>query len=108
VTIRVDQRGSRWAWDWEIAGADGTPRTHRQTTFFGTPADATTLVRASSAHCPTRSERGERLLRILQDMNGERSVAELAERAREQLPDDSPLRAASIDEVRNAVARYGR
>lgn len=108
VTIRVDHRGTRWGWDWEIAGANGAPRAHRQTTFFGTPADATTLVRASSTHCPARSARGDRLLHVLEDMDGERSVAELAERARAQLAEDSPVRAAILDEVRDAVARYAR
>lgn len=109
VTMRADVRGSRWAWDTILTRADGTEcgRT-RQSTFLGTPTGPEALLRASAAHVPTPSAKGERLRTLLAAMDGKRTVAELVEVVERSLPADSPLRGHLLDEVREAVTSYSR
>jgi protein arginine N-methyltransferase 1 len=103
ITLRVDARATRWAWDTEIAGK----QSFRQSTFFGLPIDAATLLRESTTHQPSRSARGERMLELLRAMDGSTSVRDLATRVADTLPEGSPLRAGILDEVRDAISRYG-
>lgn len=93
VTLRADTRGKRWAWDTSIAGKTKL----RQATFLGTPADPATLLRGASTFQPVRSEKGERMRRLLEAMDGTKTSAELAEAVGERL-----------DVVREAVERYAR
>lgn len=106
ITLRVDERGTRWAWDSEVR-TRAAARSFRQTTFFGASADHATLLRCSMTHHPSRSPRGERMLRILEEMNGKHSVSNLVERAQGRLAAESPARRTVLDEVREAVTRYG-
>lgn len=108
VTLRVDTRGTRWAWDTRISRAGRALHSFRQATFFGMATDSAALVRESTSHRPKRSARGDRALRILESMDGERSVGDLAAVARDLMPAESPARAGVLDEVRDLVGRYAR
>lgn len=101
VTIRVDARGDRWAWETEIGA-----RRLRQSTFFGAPTAPEALLRESSAHVPALSPRGERLRRLLDAMNGSKTTGELVEAYAAAMP-EGPLRSVARDEARDAIARYG-
>jgi type I protein arginine methyltransferase len=103
ITLRVDARATRWAWDTEIVGK----QSFRQSTFFGLPIDAASLLRESTTHCPTRSARGERMMKLLAAMDGSTTVRDLSTRVADTLAPDSPLRAGIQEEVRDAVSRYG-
>lgn len=92
LTLRADVNGKRWAWDTTLRD-----RRFRQATFLGTPADPATLLRASSTFTPVRSEKGERMKRLLEAMDGSKTSSELATAV-----------GASIDVVRDAVDRYAR
>jgi type I protein arginine methyltransferase len=104
VAVRAVSRGDRWAWDTELLDAQGATKAHfRQSTFFGTPASPQALLKASTTFRPQRSERGDRALRVLDTMNGERTVAELAE-----LGPSSMSQARRVEEVHDLVARYAK
>ncbi len=80
VVLRVNARGTRWAWDWEVLSERGTRKAGgRQSSFYGTPTSAAALLRASKSFRPARSARGERAARILDAMNGERTVSDIVE-----------------------------
>lgn len=103
VTLRGDARGERWAWDTTTRRGRS-----RQSTFLGTPTAAEALLRESSSHRPTRTEQGSRVRVVLDKMDGEHSVEELARLLEKQLPEESPLRRRALDDVRDLVQRYAR
>lgn len=108
IVLRIDERGSRWAWDTRHLTAGGrTKASFRQATFLGAPTSPEALLRASSSHMPSPSEKGERLRRILALMDGAHGIDEITDALREAAPPAMP-RAALLDEVRDAVERYGR
>lgn len=103
LTLRADARGERWAWD--TTSARGR---ERQSTFLGQATAPEALLRESSTYRPTRTDRGARVRSVLEQMDGERTVEELARSFASDLPDGSPLRGRAIDEVREIVNRYAR
>lgn len=106
VTVRADERGDRWAWDTAVMASDGSPKRQlRQATFLGMPTSAEPLLRLSASFKPTRSARGERAARTLGAMDGEHSVAEIADlvSGETRLP-----RQIVLDEVRDLVGRFAR
>lgn len=110
VTVRADQRGDRWGWDASVVNAAGaTKASFRQSTFLGAPASAETLLRGAGTHRPVRSPRGARLRRILEAMDGLRSIAEIATQiaSEDEAGLSADARARILDEVRSAVQRYG-
>ena len=108
VILRADERGSRWAWDTRHVTAGGhTKASFRQSTFLGAPTSPEALLRASSSHAPSPSEKGERLRRILALMDGTHSIDEITDALRDAAPAAMP-RAGLLEEVRDAVERYAR
>lgn len=103
VTLRTDVGGDRWAWDTEIAGR---PRV-RQATFLGRPASAESLLRESLAATPSRSPTGDRAARILELMDGKRSVREIVDLIAAS-ETDARRREEISDEVRSCARSYGR
>ena len=112
VTLRADARGSRWAWDTEIIDGGGKRKIRlRQASFLGMPTSHDELIRASSTYSPVPSPRGARMLRILESMDGKRTVADLAELAAgDRVAGAAPLPSPErrVEEVREAVERYSR
>lgn len=107
VTLRVDARGERWAWDTTVRSASGvTKAAHRQATFLGEPASPTALLRGSSKHQPVLSERGERVKRALAAMDGGASIEQIAATIAKDLP--APVAAGMVEEVRRIAERYAR
>jgi len=108
VTLRADERGSRWAWDTRHLSASGlTKASFRQATFLGIPTSPEALLRASSSHAPSPSKKGERLRRVLALMDGAHTIDEITDAVRGAAPPAMP-RAALLEEVREAVERYAR
>jgi protein arginine N-methyltransferase 1 len=102
VTIRTDVGGDQWAWETEIAGR---PRV-RQATFLGLPASPESLLRDSLEATPSRSPSGDRAVRVLEMLDGERSVRELVDALAASAP--AVRRDILTDEVKLCVRRYGR
>ncbi len=101
VTLRVDARGGRWAWETELSG-----KRFRQSTFFGAPTSPDALLREASSHKPTLSPRGQRARRVLEAMNGQHTVLGLVDAEVASTP-EGPLRTALKEEVRETITRYG-
>lgn len=101
VILRVDARGDRWAWETEVSG-----KRFRQSTFFGTPTSPDALLREASAHKPTLSPRGERVRRVLEAMDGQRTVGEIVDALLASTPEGA-LRTVLKEEARETVSRYG-
>lgn len=105
LTLRVDARGTRWAWDTEVHRAGGArgPR-FRQATFLGRPTSPEEMLRESVQFMPVCSDKGGRVRRLLELMDGTRSVDELARAIHDERLDA----ADELDDVRDLVARYAR
>lgn len=101
LTLRVDARGDRWAWETELSGGR-----FRQSTFFGAPTSPDALLREASTHRPTLSARGDRTRRVLEAMDGRHTVHEIVEAIATSTPEGA-LRTALKEEAREAIARYG-
>jgi type I protein arginine methyltransferase len=106
VTVRAHSRGDRWAWETTLVDRDGTTKARqRQATFLGMPTSPDALLRAATTFTPARNALGDRVARILAAMDGSRAVAEIADLVS---ADTLLARDALLDEVRDAVSRYGR
>jgi protein arginine N-methyltransferase 1 len=103
LTVRASETGDRWAWDTEVTAPSGQAKVRlRQSSFFGMPSSPAALLRASSTFTPELGPRGVRTKRILDLMDGKRSVAEIAREAGEAGD------GARLDEVRSLVSTYAR
>ncbi|AKV00809.1 Protein arginine N-methyltransferase 1 [Labilithrix luteola] len=109
VTLRADARGDRWAWDTTLSGPSGADKARfRQSTFLGTPTSPADLLRQSMQFKPSLSERGSRLARFLESLDGTQAVQEIADRMTADEAPSSPRRDVIIEELRDAVERYAR
>lgn len=109
VTLRADARGDRWAWDTEVLEANGTSTARfRQSTFLGSPTSPAALLRNSTQFKPALSEQGQRVKRLLDAMNGERTVAELSTTLSPNATEGSPEYDTRLEELRDVVSRYAR
>ena len=83
-------RDYAWRWDTHIAGreADTPPRAHfRQSTFFGAPLSLAKLQKREATYAPMLGEDG-RLRRLALDlMDGNTSLAQIAQRLAQEFPD---------------------
>ncbi|HVH44482.1 MAG TPA: 50S ribosomal protein L11 methyltransferase [Labilithrix sp.] len=108
VVLRVDEHGQRWAWDTKVT-TNGQPKARfRQSSFFGAPTSPEALLRGSSSFKPHRSKRGDRVKDALALMDGSRTVAEIAKELPASLSSSHSPESATLEEVRDLVARYGR
>lgn len=105
ITLRANAAGDRWAWETRHLRGGEVKKHLRQATFLGMPTSAEALLRSSTSYKPTLSARGARTKRVLDLFDGTRSVSETTD----LLSSEAGLpRAFVLDEVRDAVARYGR
>ena len=80
----------------------------RQATFLGMPTSRKELLRGSSSYQSVPSAHGARTLRVLESMDGKRTVADLVEVARAVAgPEVAPAPERLMEEVRETVERYG-
>lgn len=107
VTLRVDDRGEQWAWDWELRDHAETVRARaRQSTFLGVPTSPEALLRLASGNRPALAAGGTRARRVLDACDGVRSVDEIVELVASAEP--SVPREQIRREVRDLVERFTR
>jgi protein arginine N-methyltransferase 1 len=107
VELRVDQHGGRWAWDTTMTTRAGERKARfRQSTFLGMPTSPEALKRASPKYVPKRSPHGERTARILELMDGTRSIDEIATQLEGEATPPAKPRLALLDEIQHVVERY--
>lgn len=106
VTLRVDKEGTRWGWDTEVRDTQGASRRFRQSTFLGTPTSPETLLRESSSFAPVLSDKGKNVQRVLSQMDGKRTLVDLANDLGTLQP--RAPKEKNLDEVRALARRYAR
>lgn len=94
-----------WSWRVEIQGSEG-PRDLRQSMFFGGPITGKTLRRSASGFRPRLGTEGRMHRWILERMNGERSIGDIARETADRFG------ISNVDEVARRVVelsiRFGR
>lgn len=107
VTLRVDEQGTRWAWDTTVSEQDSNPKvSFRQASFLGMPTSPEALLKGSAKFVPQRSARGERQRYILDLMDGTRTVRDIVQIAGDAFPEQSAARIA--DEVHDLIGSCSR
>ena len=83
VVLRADLVGDDYVWQWntKVSGASNSTNVKaefRQSTFFGVPVSLADLHKKAASHVPSLTEEGQIHNFILQRMNGEESLQEIA------------------------------
>ena len=89
VTLRADLVGEDYVWQWEtqIATSADRPAVHfRQSTFDGAPYSAPALHRQAHDYVPTLTQNGQVDLWMLERMDGQASLQQIAQAAARQYP----------------------
>ena len=88
LNIRADLRGEEYIWSWNtrISRAAQVKHTFRQSSFFGEPHSPARLRKQSTTHVPRLNEDGEINRFILQLMNGENAIEDIAREVVQQFP----------------------
>jgi protein arginine N-methyltransferase 1 len=113
VALAADLIGEDYVWRWDTRIlARGQPEraraSFRQSTFFGEPLSPAQLRRQSSEHVPTLTEEGQIDSFILSLMNGERSLASIAEGAATRFPHRFPDWHGALTRVGKLSVTYGQ
>ncbi len=110
LTLRADYVGDDYVWRWDTdfftAGDESAaPKaSFKQSTFFGVPLSPSQMRKQAAGYKPALDQRGEARSFIMQLMNGENSLAEIASRLSERFPQ----RYADSNEALNEVAAVSR
>jgi SAM-dependent methyltransferase len=108
ATLRADARGERWCWDTVVRNHAGVEKARfRQASFLGMPTSPAALLKGAASARPSLSGNGERIRRLLNAMNGTRSVEELISEVLSDVPNDSATRPRMVQELRDAVRTFG-
>lgn len=90
VSLRADLVGEDYVWGWDsrVAGAGaGEPKAEfRQSSFMGKPLSPESLRRVADSFRPALGEDGEIDRLVLERMNGERNLGEIARELAERFP----------------------
>jgi len=88
VELRADPVGADYVWSWEskIGGVDGPARHFRQSTFQGANFAACSLRRRAAEFVPSLTETGQAERWLLQAMDGQASLREIAQEAAARFP----------------------
>ena len=104
VSLRADLVGEDYVWSWEsrVAGAAAgeLKAEFRQSSFMGKPLSPESLRRVADSFRPALGEDGEIDRLVLERMNGERSLGEIARELAERFPE-------SFRTAREALTRAG-
>ncbi len=108
VELRAMIDGVQWGWSVGVTRADGTTmRRAKQTTMLAELRPMDALLRDAPSAMPSRSEQGERALRVLAAMDGKTSNQTLRDMI--GAADESGTSSGrAIAEVASLVSRYGR
>ena len=107
--LRADYVGDDyvWRWDTDFVSAnefDGPKASFEQSTFFGVPLSPAQLRKGAANYKPDLDSRGEARSFIMQLMNGQNSLAEIATRLSERFPQRYSDANVALNEVA-AVSR---
>ena len=114
VTVHLRARlvGDDYVWNWDTTvDAGGTGRakaSFRQSTFFGAPLSAAALHKGADGYVPNLDEDGRLDHFILSQMDGRRTLADIARLVAERYAERFPRWADALARVGELSKRYGR
>ncbi len=113
LQLRADYVGDDyvWRWDTDFVSAkefDGPKASFKQSTFFGVPLSPAHLRKGAANYKPALDPRGEARSFIMQLMNGQNSLAEIATRLSERFPQRYPDENAAFNEVATVSQEFAR
>jgi SAM-dependent methyltransferase len=98
-----------WCWDSKIdAAAGGRERSFQQSTFYGTNLSAESLRRRAADFVPALSEQGEADRWLLQAMDGETSLQQMAQAAAQRFPAIFPRWEDALHRAAELAAQFSR
>lgn len=112
LTFRADHVDNDYVWRWNtefFAGESATPKvSFKQSTFFGVPLSLSAVRKGAADYKPALDQRGEVRSFIMQLMNGENSLAEIAARLIERFPQRYSDPNAALNEVAAISREFGQ
>ena len=113
ATISADPVGDDYVWRWHTrVSGGGEPKTtkvsFRQSTFYGALLSPTELRRQQSDHAPALTEDGEIDRFILSLMNGEHTLATIADRVAARFPNRFETAPEALSRAARLSVSYGR
>lgn len=96
-----------WIWNSRLEGVDGQDRvSFEQSTLHGAPVTAERLRQRAADFRPSLSTRGEVDAVILQRMDGQRSLAQIANEISQKFPHEFPDRQDALSRVADLSVEY--
>jgi hypothetical protein len=104
LQVRIDTMANGTAWRWSV---EGSGLRLDQTSVFGFPHDTMSHARRAAAARPRRAPLGEALRFVLDRLNGQTSVDEIAEQLADQHSGLFGQRGSAAQFVRETAEAYG-
>jgi protein arginine N-methyltransferase 1 len=99
----------RWDTDFQAAGDSAAPKaSFKQSTFFGVPLSLSHVRKGAADYTPALDRRGEVRSFIMQLMNGENSLAEIASQLTQRFPERYADANAALNEVAAVSREFGQ
>ena len=112
VSLRADLVGEDYVWSWESrvtgAAAGELKVEFRQSSFLGKPFSPESLRRVADSFRPALGEDGEIDRLVLQRMNGERSLGEIARELEERFPERFRTAREALTRAGELSEKYSR
>jgi len=111
ITLKANLVGEEYCWTWETRvcnpQAPDVPKAHfRQSTFFAQPLTPSSLLRRERNYVATLNESGCIDQFVLSKMDGQRSLAEIAQGLVDRFPDRFKRWHAALTHVADLAERY--
>jgi protein arginine N-methyltransferase 1 len=112
VSLRADLVGENYVWSWEsrVAGAEAgeLKAEFRQSSFMGKPLSTESLRRMADSFRPALGADGEIDRLVLERMNGERSLGEIARELTERFPERFRTAREALTRAGELSEKYSR
>ena len=112
VRLRANMVSGDYVWRWSARVTPARPTsqggsTFSQSTFYAVPLSKRKLRARAGNFKPTLNEDGRFARYVLDLMDGELSLEEIAARVNEEFPDRSPGPSSALDDIGELSLRYG-
>jgi hypothetical protein len=111
VDLKAEYVDREYIWRWNTVHRskdDEQKAAFSQSTFWARPLSLESLEVRDSTHRPTLTPQGEVDRRILNLMNGEKTLGDIAENVARHFPDRYPSLKAALKQVSRLSSRYSK
>jgi type I protein arginine methyltransferase len=110
VTLSANQVGADYIWRWDTLQRAASQVTARfeQSSFYSTPLMAEKLRKMADQWQPTLTPQAQADRLILELMDGEKTIAEIARAVREQFPQRFPSLDEALERAKHLSAKYSQ